>query len=476
VGYLYGDSTPSPLSFNFVKLLRDALDCSVALLQAVEAIEAWEASGAEREAAASAEISRLEALGAHLAQTLATHRDGGDASPTARCAKLIATSANDAVAAEIRRVQSTLSDELARIRQQAAGQRKACVAALAGFLRQHDLPDSTIQISAELTGDAYDAQLRMFGSMDLVANFRLDIPASHLFASPVRVDRLMDVEIQAPDLRGWLHKKIKLVPQRLGRKYISAIQHAPDGTRIRLRASLQGDDEFDLVFGRQTRTVNLYPLQRDGEPPLPPFEASVADAETLHDLRDRLVDSLGDVASCRGASLEMRLDGVPVETLPSPSVVVERMVAKLAPPLAEIAHHSLNPAELVLKRIVDDERREEVFVSKEELRHKLQPLSAAKRALFAPLSLDEPTEIPAGMPSAGGDPANDDGEDSTLVDRPPRRPARREPPEPGRDPAIVSGTIAPRAARESGLIAGVRESTDESIRRALDALDPDEVD
>jgi hypothetical protein len=53
-----------------------------------------------------------------------------------------------------------------------------------------------------------------------------------------------------------------------------------------------------------------------------------------------------------------------------------------------VAARSLSPTELVIKRMLADGRREEIFVERAELVRKLDPLPAAHRALFAPLGLD----------------------------------------------------------------------------------------
>lgn len=51
------------------------------------------------------------------------------------------------------------------------------------------------------------------------------------------------------------------------------------------------------------------------------------------------------------------------------------------------------PGELALKRVLGETQREEIFVSKEELRKKLEPLPAALRGIFAPLQLWDETEL-----------------------------------------------------------------------------------
>ena len=69
--------------------------------------------------------------------------------------------------------------------------------------------------------------------------------------------------------------------------------------------------------------------------------------------------------------------------------MVERLVEKMAPVVREIARHSLSPNELVLKRLLDNGRREEIFVSRQELEQKFEGLGDPWRALFVTLGLAE---------------------------------------------------------------------------------------
>jgi hypothetical protein len=70
-----------------------------------------------------------------------------------------------------------------------------------------------------------------------------------------------------------------------------------------------------------------------------------------------------------------------------PGVLVERLIDLLTPVVREISRHSLQSDEFVLKRRLDDDRREEIFVPKAELRAKLDPLPASLRRMFDRLAL-----------------------------------------------------------------------------------------
>jgi hypothetical protein len=69
--------------------------------------------------------------------------------------------------------------------------------------------------------------------------------------------------------------------------------------------------------------------------------------------------------------------------------LVSRLVKTFAPIVEEITTRSPSEAELSLKREDDSGKREELYLRREELLKKLQPLNAEGRGYFAPLGLDD---------------------------------------------------------------------------------------
>jgi hypothetical protein len=106
----------------------------------------------------------------------------------------------------------------------------------------------------------------------------------------------------------------------------------------------------------------------------------------------------------------------------------------MAPVVREIARHSLSPQELVLKRMLAGDRREEIFASKAELAQKLDPLPASLRQVFAPLGLDEGAAAPAPAP-----------ERAARKTQPPPAPP---PPPPPRVPPAQAAAAIDTALRE----------------------------
>jgi hypothetical protein len=85
------------------------------------------------------------------------------------------------------------------------------------------------------------------------------------------------------------------------------------------------------------------------------------------------------------------LDGDDFRTQASFVPFVERLVTMMAPIVREISDRSLMPSELILRRLVSDDRREEIFVTRASLIEKYSGLTEPLRAHFVPLALETPS-------------------------------------------------------------------------------------
>jgi hypothetical protein len=114
--------------------------------------------------------------------------------------------------------------------------------------------------------------------------------------------------------------------------------------------------------------------------------------------------------------------------------LIAQLIALMAPIVHEIARHSLNTTELILRRQLSSERREEIFVSKETLREKFMGLRPELRSIFMRLGLDTlpPPARRSAAPSAPPTPEEDDWPTRSEISRsdPPPKPSRPPPAEP----------------------------------------------
>jgi hypothetical protein len=390
--FLYGDSTPSALETNYIDFLRDALDFSARVLGADERRRGSSARADELRRATEIDVARLESFGDAVSRAVvaAMVAAGGDDSPVTRCAQSVVRSSSDLVSAAIDRVRADASAEIAQHVSRAERDQGGAHHALETLLLRHDLPDATTEIRVTLDeGSRYAARLHVHALDDLEAVVDLGIADDHVLSHPLRVDKVVErLEVHAPEISGWLRKEVKLKPQRLDKEYVTSLIVSGSETVIALRSSVDGvGPGYDVVVRRTAPRVSLTRVGEGTE--LPSFDLTDEDETRMVALEEALVAAAVGLIDARKSLAEATLGGVPLAEHPSPREMVERLVEKMAPVVREIARHSLGPNELVLKRLLDNGRREEIFVSRQELEQKFEGLGDQWRALFVTLGLAE---------------------------------------------------------------------------------------
>lgn len=395
MSYLYGDSTPSPLESNYIDFLRGVLDFSVRALQLTDRLRVHHAQAEKLRQAAAAECERLERLAALVTQAIDRRPADDPDSPTAICAKSIATTATEKVRTQTEQVRSTLAAELARLDAACAEERQGGVRALESLLLQHDLPETALVLSFLLeNGSSYAAKLEAKSALGVDASIDIDVPEGHLFAQGLRLERLCErIEITAPDTGGWLSKEVKMKPQRIERLYVSELTIGVGGGNLRLRSSSSGaGNGFNLVIHTTGPRVELLRIADSDAAVASTLELSPDDAHKIIEVYEKLGEAARDLVRNRKALAKISLDEKPLSQHDNLRVLVERLVTAMSPVVQEIAWRSRSATELVLKRLLDNNRREEIFVTKTELAKQLAPLPADVQRIFDPLGLtDDPS-------------------------------------------------------------------------------------
>jgi hypothetical protein len=388
MSYLYGDSTPSTLDINYIEFLRDAVEFCVQVLLGEQRIIQARSKAASLDKTTGTEIARLEQLGAAVAKTIEGLSWGDGDSATTRCAAAILRSSADLVRSEIASVQSALAAEVQQQDAQSMRERDATVKALQALLARHDLPYMTFDVHLGVVGGTrYACRALMATPFGLGAVIDLEIPSTSLFSQVVRVERLVErLEVQAPEMSGWVRKELKLRPQHLEKLHITEVSLLAGSGAFKLRTGPDGSGPgFDVMVDAEgPRPVRMARVEERDEAG-PPFEADEGDVKKLLALYQKLAAALNELTRRGRTVAEATIDGESMRTFANPSLLVERIVGTMAPVVREIAARSHSPGEIVLRRLIGDDRREEIFLSKDELRRKLEPLADGRRALFDPL-------------------------------------------------------------------------------------------
>jgi len=387
MSYLYGDSTPSTLEINFIDFLRDAVDCCVQVLAANERIAEGKTRTRALENASTSEMAKLDRIGALIPKAVDGAPVGDADSVAARCVAAIVRSSDELVRVAKSEVAAAFEAEAKKCDEAEARDREACVKALEALLIKHDLPEMKSDLRVALVpAGRYACRMSTTTGFGLEATIELEVPPNHLFEKVVRVDRVVErLEVQVPEMGGWLHKEIRLRAQHLEKHHVVELLLKAGSDRLRLRASPDGKGPgFDILYAGDDSPLQLVRID-DEEKGAETFEVEAADRPKLVALREKLAAAASELTQRRKAVTEAKLDGESLLSHSQPSLVVERLIATVAPEVQEIAARSQSSSELVLRRLLAGDRREEIFLSKQELKVKLEPLKEMHRALFHPL-------------------------------------------------------------------------------------------
>jgi hypothetical protein len=428
--FLYGDSTPSPLTSNFLEFLRDALDFAVFVLHVDDEIASIQERGRKTSRAADEEIQRLETLGRVVGGAI-DGADKGDAeSETSRCAAQLTTMSFEAVAAAATAVREKLQGRRASLAAEEAAQRDSCFKALETLLLPHSPPDSAMAVRVVRGPDrGYSAWRRGQTAFGLAWRIELGIPQGHVFAWDSPLERLgAHLEVHAPEQAGWIKKEVKLRAQRLDRLVLTEVVDDGRTVTLRLRADAFSEHGIDFDVDPKAGSVAAMRAGANDDPSAGTFDVQPDDAAGLVDVAEKVRAATRELIATR--LVEATLGEKPVQDVSPFAGLVTQFIALMAPIVQEVARHSLNTTELVLRRQLSSERREEIYVSKETLREKLTGLRPELRSLFQRLGLETlPPPRRSTAPSSPSTPEEDDWPTRSEISRsePPPKPSRPPP-------------------------------------------------
>lgn len=428
--FLYGDSTPSPLTSNFLEFLRDALDFAVFVLNVDDEIAAIYERGRVTTRAAEEEIQRLETLGRVVVGAVEGVDKGDAESDTSRCAAQVTAMATESVAAAVGTVREKLAGRRAELAAEEAAQRDACFKALETLLLPHSPPDSETAVRVVRGADrVYSAWRRGETPFGLRWRIDLGIPQGNVFATDAPMERLAaHVEIQAPEQAGWIKKEVKPRAHRLDRLVLTEVVDDGRLVTLRLRTDAASEHGLDFDVDPKAGTVAATRAGAKEDPSAGTFELQPADVSALVGIAEKVRAATEELTPTR--LVEATLGDKEARDASPYAGLVAQLVALMAPIVQEVARHSLNSTELVLRRLISAERREEIFVAKTTLREKFTGLRPELRSLFGRLGL-ETLPPPARRSTAPSAPDENDWParaELTRSDPPPAPKPSRPPP------------------------------------------------
>ena len=392
--YLFGDSTPSGLTFDYLAFLSAVVDFSVRLLSTEGRVVQSRAAAKRVRRETESEMSRLLALGEKVNQLLKRELA---ASPTGsvirELSEQVAHASESAMQKEMNRVEQELHSTINQLNGRQEAERRGHLDNLQRLVVSHVFPKTRDWVSLNYSEGNYLARAMSRSELGLIFTSSLHIAEDSPFAKPLVVNSVMpNLELKVPEVGGLVRKSVKMKTHKLGSQLVLAVTQSEAHTAVRLRASQEYDDAGYDIACDENGGLRVTRVGKGGEP----GDAFAPDAEDSKVLRE-FVNSLGNLANpLAGSKVEVMtaaLDGVAIDSHQDPAILVHRLVDEMAPTVIEIAKRSKSGTELVLKRVVGSNRREEIFASKVDLQGRIDELPEDRRLAFAPLGLD--VQVPA---------------------------------------------------------------------------------
>jgi hypothetical protein len=356
--YLYGDSAAFPLQYNFLATLE------VFVAQAARA------------AGLDAEVRAVQ-----------------DATAEAGVARAKSVNALEIFHNAIEREQAAARMEIDRKKVEV---RKAVEV----FLTAGRIPILESRVSLRLN-DAVNELAAVFTHPEgIVTSFTLSTVTLPQWAAPRKVSEFSTgLDLMVGKKKSIFKRTTQPEAIRLDEYIVAGFDLSDDTAEIRVRRKLT-DPNDSFVFQLQRTDEELlavvdHPGDAEGEAPGVLDTADRAHLERLWQLlRAGVADALGH----KERLVSAELDGKDLFDQAGPIPLIERIVKMIAPTVVEVSKRSPNPQELSLKVENDGGRREEIYLKKEELLSKLEPLAERERQLFAPLALTREKVSPSLVP------------------------------------------------------------------------------
>lgn len=402
--YRYGDGTPFPLDENFIETLTAAVEtCTNAFVPLAELDGRRErARDARRDA--EREISRLEDLEKALSTALSPYVVvGPDKKPSSAMtvAQRLAQSAKSFIA----EAKGQIDTRIRQMDAQASGRTSAdgVLRALSPFFDEHQLPKAVWIMSWDVRGNEPHADAVATAGR-ITASFTL---APDPYRAPIRVEQLADGVVVHMMKKG-VFGKAKPAPVDLGKYVMVAFERTVKESVVTLKENANKASaglRFAVGDGGAT-WVSITPAgDAEGEPN--PLDSE--DIAPIRTLSERANAALKDLIN-RRSLVDLTLGGKSITELDEPRVVPLELLQQLTPLARTIREKSRMSGELVLKRDIGDNRREELFVPRATLAQQFARLPAEYRRPFEEMGITAEETQPAitiPRPPAGAKPIVD---------------------------------------------------------------------
>lgn len=389
VRYLFGDSVPFPLPFNFLATLEAFMTAATRVVQLE--LEAQKAAAESQEAAATRQrgVEALEGFHGIVMRVVQDTALKVPSTPVHEYVRMLQDTASRYLDEQKRAALAAADREHYAMRSENERRGQEQRAALDAFLRVAHLPITGSKLSIHQKDGRPSATCVLQNPNSIVTAFRL-APGPAWGQVRRLGDVVSAVELRVGVKKSWLRGTVSPEIVSVDDWIIGRVELADDALELHLRKKVELRDTLVLRVqrGEQGLTGDV---QHPGEPGAEAMGGPLAgpDLVTMDRVWKSLVAATAELYDRKEAMLAVQLDGADVFESQATIALVSRLVMLFAPTVLEVAKRSPNAQELSLKVEHEGGRREEIYLRKEELIKQLWPLPGAGREVFAPLGLHE---------------------------------------------------------------------------------------
>lgn len=377
--YRFGDGTAFPLEENFIDTLTQAVEACTQAFSPLAELDARREKAVVAERDSHREVDRLVELQQVVETALGQFISGSGGLAQATAHKIVQATKQSVIAVKSQiegRARALLADAEPRTASDKVQ------TAMSPFFERTELPGTTWVSSWDGRGTAARAEA-VSTSGRLQAAYTLDL--SGMWQQPIRND-VFAADAVVHLVRKRTFGKAKPTPIDLSKMLMISIEQRARETVLGMREGIKTQAGYRFVLAEDGATFTTIGLtgELDGD-------AQAVGDEDLPNLRRLSEGAVAQLATLRARRTvrELRYSGEALAQLSEPKKLPLELLAQLTPLCRALRDRSPIAGELVLKRDIGDNRREELFVPRAQLAARFQPLPPEYRRPFEDMGLGD---------------------------------------------------------------------------------------
>ena len=394
--YLYGDSSPFPLQFNFLATLGTFVASAAKTVQLQLEIKHSQDKTVHAGVSRERSLETLERFHRGIQSSLQGSAAGNTEPLIAEYSANLAAHATRVVD-DMRRSMGSITEREESTTRSGTEQRRGEIrAALEKFLLAGRIPILESEVSMKLENGRNELSCVLTNPDGIVTGFGLSTKDAPAWNAPRKVSEFAhDLDFQIGTRKSWIMRTPQPDVVHIDDFVIGGFELSADQAVIALRRKPEMKDS--LIFHIQRTTTGLVAsVERGGDDSGDAAPTSIEPDERskLESLWMLIRTGVNDVLPSKDRLISVTIDGEDALERDRPLPFVQRLVKMFAPAVAEISKRSPNVSELSLKSESAGGKREEIYLKKLDLAKHIEGLTPDGRAVFAPLGLLAKDDIP----------------------------------------------------------------------------------